>query len=46
MFIVVETKNGAEATINTTFVTHVTQLESAYPEAGSCIHFVSDRARS
>lgn len=44
MFITVDTPEGAEATINTAFVTHVTQLESAYPEAGSCVHFTSERA--
>jgi hypothetical protein len=44
MFITFETPEGAEATVNTAYVTHVTQVESAYPEAGSFIYFTSERA--
>ena len=43
MFITVETPEGGEATINTAFITHVTQLESFYAEGGSCVHFTTDR---
>lgn len=44
MYLTVETTDGGIATVNLASVTHITQLENAYAEAGSVIHFVSDRS--